>query len=697
MATSAAHEEGRAPFQVVVIASISGGTGGGCFADLGLSIRQIIREERIERASVEGVMILAAGMRKEQRELAQANSYVTLTELRYYLDPNCRFPGVKALGLNAAETGLSLFDQVYLADFGDIVSQEGIETSSYLLAEHVYLRRGTPCGRTLTTHRLESEGDGNGLKLRSFRLARLGFPRAGLRHMVVREACKRIISRWLHGIPRRADLEEIPGPERIEESAAMRLPAPELEADHFFAALELDEKRFQEVFLERLEQARGSDPLMSLQRQARELLEVRDRAGAGRALVRFFDELDGRLCAGSITNQDHPPSSALEQKLRNAFTHDRHELEHRLEAWVRQVVEDPARRLKPARDGLNKLIERLVEQLEVTPAQVAAVRAKRDEIRERYLGKSSASAGGNRRGFSQLLRAPPREVSPREEELCEYSQLLIQETALHVRAETLGTLLARAAQVGEGLNRLQQGLENVQATFAAKNPHFRNSQSTLLGSSIDLLPVQTASMGELLETFAGSFCSDRRLADLEGRFHEEVLEPHGGLSVVMTREACFVTELFQKTLFRRVTSAVDAWLKDSDAASILYQRHGSIEGVVSELIRSGKSTLFGQARNGTESLIVGLPDSPAGRSLRESLAKSASDLPISDIVSIPDDVVLCLEIENQCFSSVLAKLTKEQPWLTELAPKLVSRQDVAWPDLAQTAETGKLIEGGDDL
>ncbi len=140
MGTPAPDEEGRDQFQVIVIASISGGTGGGCFADLGLSIRQILREERIERASVEGVMILASGMRKEQRELAQANAYVTLSELRYYLDPNCRFPGVKALGLNAAEAGLSLFDQVYLADFGDNVSEEGIETNSHLLAEHVYLR-----------------------------------------------------------------------------------------------------------------------------------------------------------------------------------------------------------------------------------------------------------------------------------------------------------------------------------------------------------------------------------------------------------------------------------------------------------------------------------------------------------------------------------------------------------------------------
>ncbi len=165
----------------------------------------------------------------------------------------------------------------------------------------------------------------------------------------------------------------------------------------------------------------------------------------------------------------------------------------------------------------------------------------------------------------------------------------------------------------------------------------------------------------------------------------------------MTRETCFVAEVFQETLFQRVGRAVDDWLSDSDAASILYQRYGSIEGVVRELIEAGKSTLLGHPRNAAQRLIVGLPDSPSGRSLRESLAKSASELSISDFVSIPDDVVFCLEIENLSFSSVLAKLVSGQPWLTDLAPKLVSREDVDWPELAQTAEMGKLIEGSDDL
>ena len=116
-----------------------------------------------------------------------------------------------------------------------------------------------------------------------------------------------------------------------------------------------------------------------------------------------------------------------------------------------------------------------------------------------------------------------------------------------------------------------------------------------------------------------------------------------------------------------------------------------------ELIKSGKSNLLGQSGNAVERLIVGLPDSPSGRSLRESLARSASDFSIADFVSIPDDVVLYLEIENLCLSTVLARLTEGQPWLRQLAHKLVSRVDVAWPGLNETAETGGIIEGGDDF
>ena len=141
-------------------------------------------------------------------------------------------------------------------------------------------------------------------------------------------------------------------------------------------------------------------------------------------------------------------------------------------------------------------------------------------------------------------------------------------------------------------------------------------------------------MAELRETLADSFCNDRRLANLEKRFHEEVLEPYGGLAAVMRARIDSRNDVFQNSLFERVASHVDEWLKNSDAASILYQWYGSIDAVVEKLIETAKSTILAQNTDTVRRLIVCLPGSPSGRSLRESLEKLASELPISDSVSI---------------------------------------------------------------
>jgi hypothetical protein len=80
--------------------------------------------------------------------------------------------------------------------------------------------------------------------------------------------------------------------------------------------------------------------------------------------------------------------------------------------------------------------------------------------------------------------------------------------------------------------------------------------------------------------------------------------------------------------------------------------------------------------------VIGIPNTPSGRSLRESLARSTGELKPCTFVSIPEDVVLCLELEGVDLSSAAADLVPDQPWLAELAAKLVTRKDVTWVDMA---------------
>jgi hypothetical protein len=257
-------------------------------------------------------------------------------------------------------------------------------------------------------------------------------------------------------------------------------------------------------------------------------------------------------------------------------------------------------------------------------------------------------------------------------------------------------LLAKASQVGEELVRLHQGLENVERLFEAKQPWFQSSERVSLGFSEDLLPVKTLRLTELRHALADSFCSQRRLSHLEKMLNEEVLQPLGGLAVVATREPRVLPQVFENML-HRVARAVDHWLESRDAASILLERYGSVEVAANELLHSWKSTTFGSPERACRRLIVGTPASPSGRSLRECLAKSASAPSHFDFVTIPDDVVLCLELDNVSIAAVAADLVSGQSWLADLAPKLVSRKDVSWPWLAGMQVLRKPAGGGEDL
>ena len=95
----------------------------------------------------------------------------------------------------------TLFDQVFLTDFGKIASDDDVESGSRLLAEYIYLKRGTPYGRSQASVPKPGGGAGAETILRSFRLDRLGFPRAELCRLIAREVCQRMLGRWLHGMP----------------------------------------------------------------------------------------------------------------------------------------------------------------------------------------------------------------------------------------------------------------------------------------------------------------------------------------------------------------------------------------------------------------------------------------------------------------------------------------------------------------
>jgi serine/threonine protein kinase len=711
--------------RIVVVAGIGGGTGGGCLADLGLAMRALLRGEQLEATSLDAVLILAASVRTEQQELARANAHVTLREFSYFLDPQRRIPGVGALGVVAVEGGEPIFDRMDLAEFGEIVGAEDIETACHLVAEYAYLNLGTPYGQALASRREATEGPAAKAQVRSFRLGRLSFPRAELRRLVAWEVCRRMIDRWLHGFPVPAAEEAMRASLLVTDSDATEAEPPGVEAERFFMRLDLEEGRFHELFLERMDRVSGSDLHKVFQRGSCELLQARSRKEADRVIARFFEEQDERFGPASDRERDVAPARRPEQgpgrslttsattgrslttpattepaaaaatpfvqKLRNEFRYDSQDQEQQLDAWVRRTVEDPGRRLNPDAEALDHLRVKLAAEIEATRSRTREIRERAQGIRQRLLGGGAPT--GARERVSSLLKSLQHELAPQADDLSRYGELRIQETALAVREEVLAALLAATSLAAEELARLHQGLEKLEHVFEPDPPRFRNSERGSLGFSIDLLPIEAPVAAEAGGALAGVFCSDRRLARLERRIQEEVLSAHGGFAVVIAREPAALTEFLKSMLFPRVAGAVDDWLEGQGAAKLLRHRHGSIEGAADELVRRWQSASPGNCYRAGERLVLATPGNPSGRSLRECLAKTAGGLEFADFVTVPDDVVICLELENINLQVVADDLVSGQPWLAGLAAKLVTRIDVDWPGLDPTRGGRETLPG----
>ena len=85
--------------RVVLVGSISGGTGGGMIIDLAYAARHLLGEAGLPDHDVCGIMTHSTGRNARSRELAIVNAYSTLRELNHYGRLGSSYPGDRAIGI----------------------------------------------------------------------------------------------------------------------------------------------------------------------------------------------------------------------------------------------------------------------------------------------------------------------------------------------------------------------------------------------------------------------------------------------------------------------------------------------------------------------------------------------------------------------------------------------------------------------
>ncbi len=393
------------PPHVVLIQSISGGTGSGSLTDIVHLTRSVMRELKLPASGLSAVLLHSTSPKPAQKEIARANAYASLLELNHLLHPNASYPGEPYLLLEPLVSQGELLRDCYVVHLGDDLSQEDAHDSTDLVAEYLLLQSATGWRKFLDEHREQSRSpaplDSEEATVRSLGLYRLRFRRHQLARRVTQICCRHLLARW-HG-----DLVSSVTAEDEEESQFSEAhrsrwlkEVGELEASKLFARLNLKDASVLEHVELTSRTPTDSDPMSVCESI---IMNVASKASSpsagGEVASNLLRELDLHLGTGELDTDHHQAvRSPFEKKLLEKARHGAEPNCRMIIDWVRGSVGNPEWRIKPAMVATDVLVTQLLTRIE--SAQKGFVDAARERKRQRGL-----LAGEIRTGSRWLSRS----------------------------------------------------------------------------------------------------------------------------------------------------------------------------------------------------------------------------------------------------------------------------------------------------
>jgi serine/threonine protein kinase len=142
--------------RVFVLASISGGTGGGMVFDVAYTVRHLLGQRKLTDRFVNGVLLHSTDWHATNRELAMTNAYGSISELYHYLSNGGQYPGDAICGLPPRTDDGAPFAETYLVHLGDSLSNEDFQQQLDNVAEYVFRDAATAAASTLDACRQQS-------------------------------------------------------------------------------------------------------------------------------------------------------------------------------------------------------------------------------------------------------------------------------------------------------------------------------------------------------------------------------------------------------------------------------------------------------------------------------------------------------------------------------------------------------------
>ncbi len=688
--TVATSEESRAksqelaglPFQshamrIVVVSSISGGTGSGMVVDLGYLARYLLSQRGLPDDNVCGILTHSTGRNPRTTELAIVNAYATLSELNHFGRLGSQYPGEKSCHLPARKEDNLAFRDTYLIDLGEGLNEEEFDEAVDKVSEYLFLDCVTNAAKFFRACRRDEPRHADTrnaeLPVRSFGLHQYSCMQDDVVSVAVEHLCRHAIERWVTGL---AAGDERP---MLKRTTATLSQHGDLTQEPAYAHLRVPVERLAESLCldvdalisevsQRFEQELGRPADVFIREQLEPLTRHEAKTASEsvsesvQQVARQLDQLLGNRGGEDATARGEPGS--LETALAPWRRKLAMERAAKCHAWLMEKVEDENDRIRGAQWAAQWLathcraIEKRVGELRLgIEHELGQVQHRIDAI------QTPRGRGKERVSDDHLLLA-----------LQQYCRLRLYASVVESAASITQVIKGQLSSAQDELMDMERELRHLASQFDTSRT--LDMPSGEESATVDEL---TRSIGQILVDN-----TDRLTGQLELKFRTEIVQKAGGLRQLLMQGGNERNRL--AALMRGVTrSTVVNVMKQLDVADMLFHEEDAQQGEVATLVEcmsAAKPRLL--ACGGAKRLLLLLPKGSTQVRPIEILHQELHVIP-SVVENCDGDFILCHEVEQISLTQAAVTLIDGRRDLAEAASRLRTRTDVTWsnlPDLA---------------
>lgn len=639
-------EFGDQPPRVVIVASISGGTGSGMLFDAAALARQTLGELVDTNAEVSAVLTHFTGRDPQRKDLAIANALACLREWKYF-QRNDRPVGNRPP-----------LDHTYLIHLGNDLDQTAFEVAAGDVAAYLALDAVTTAATCLEAYRRPSASKGT---LRTFGISQNRFGHGQSLDYWADVLARRVLLAWSgqtddHMLP--------PGPTESAPSETNQ-PSSDKVADLCLDLATLIDEGHQAALRE-LKNAPDEEVAnllaVALGSATRDAPTTAEQPSPDR-VIECFNALLG---AGDPRHGQ--PSDEFGRAL---AAHQKRLAEDRaatIEKRLWQLAATPLVGIQQARASARSLAHHFADLLDEVRKQAGevddnlaqtetALMATRSKTRRPWWIPFGTDRGSSRDDANQQRWA-------------EYLRLRLLQVALQTACSSVRTLSDRASSVARDLDDVAQQFACLAEGFSTGEPNTGGLDNEDTGNSI----------GNTDETHSKVL---RKLADqmaelvteLQRKLHPQFLEH---LAQLRTTRAGLIDSVHALTTELRQasrTAVLQAFSQTQSLEEFTVPADDDREPPWKDRLEAAMPTLL--AHGGARRLLLTGPRAECNAALQQRLTSDLG-MPVQLIPHPTSDVVLCCEAEQIEPDNVASLVIGERRECVKMASRLHTRIDIDW-------------------